>query len=274
MGAETVSMQVAAAAAFPEPTEPSAKRPHMLLRSPEALRLIGMLGRLEGVTVMGNNTGLGIILSAAVASLYRFTPPSLADKAENSKLPPEVELAAPPELKGELVRVRQALDPELLFVAFVGSNDPATGKVTKDWRPLVYALQRASSRLHELVDKAVNWNQVVPEALSRASGIGREELREAVVACVRLATAAEPGSWTNRELEVAERMVQEDPVLQKVAARADTVVANMGDSVQGLLALVPIAFFALLALVGWCAFGGANGGSAPVDELPMLTLKS
>lgn len=247
-------------------------RPARLLKSREGASFFEVLSRLEEVTIMGNNTVLDAVLQAGIAGIWQFSAVSRAPPAEGNPAGMQNGLARDVQEVGAQVTAEDWATA--LASAFQEDGSAKSG----DWRPLVRSLCKVQ-RLPDIVEAAVKWEQLYPDAVERTTGTPRGEFKDAAIAFLRTAVPADPGTWSPEEMSAAERMVDQDPRLRKIFARADAVRVNAAEAITGAFGLVPLALLgAVLAACFFCLTSGGGGGDGggvpppPTDGLPLVGL--
>jgi len=234
------------------------------------------LQRLENVHItLADRTALHVVLQAGISTLVEFGQGARAAKEGQLR-------GGTKDLRRGVEQLGDAVNPEDLATAmaprFTQDGIPKSG----DWRPLAKAITRVQ-RLPEILDEVVVWERVFPDAMERATGLQREELRSHVLAFVPRIVEEQPGDWTEEELSAAERIIQQNVGLQQIFARAETLKSETADAFRGLW-VVPVVLLLLAIAVVWClssVFGGGAGVStttAPLNQvdvqgLPLLKLE-
>jgi len=253
----------AATVAFPE----DAPRVFQL---PESVRLVNLLARFEDTMIIGNLTALDMLLEAGLAGLFQFAAVGKAAEAGDLK-----------DLSRDEVRdmeaVGKAINPDTIATAIAPRFVENRGEKGGDWRPLARELSQVQ-RLSEIVERVTNWDLVMPDALERATGVSREEVKAVALAFLRSTALQEAGSWTEAELDAAEEFVQRDERLRRVFARMDKVRNGVSESF-GQFTWLPLALLVLVLGACWCLFcaGGPDVSNGPpqdsLRDLPLFKLE-
>lgn len=250
-------------------------RPARLLFSPEGAALFDMLQRLDNTPIIiANRTALDSVLQAAMASLWQFAQAGSA--AKQGQL-----YGASDDLRRGIEQLGDAVKPETLATALAPRISEDGVQQGGDWRPLLKSMTNVQ-QLPEIVEKSVVWEIVFPDAMERATGFQREDLKSRVLAFLPRLQREQPGDWSEAELRAAERLVQSDIGLQRVFARIEVMRTETSNSFTDLW-FVPVILLLLLLAISWCFFsalvGGVGGGTsdAPlnpedVQGLPLLKL--
>jgi len=240
-----------------------------IFRLPESVRLFNLLARFEETMILGNLTALDMLLEAGLAGLFQFA--AVGKAAEAGELT-DMSL----EEVRDMEEVGKAINADTIATAIAPRFVEDKGEKGGDWRPLARELG-ALQRLPDIVERVTNWDQLMPDALERATGVSRDEVKAVALAFLRSPALKEAGSWTEAELDAAEEFVQRDEQLRRVFARMDKVRNGMKESF-GQFTWVPLVL--LIAVFGacYCLFcAGPEAANGPAQEglrdLPLFKLE-
>jgi len=241
-----------------------------IFRLPESARLFSLLARFEDTMIIGNLTALDMLLEAGLAGLFQF---AAAGKAAESG---ELKDLSQDERR-DMEAVGKAINPDTIATAIAPRFVENQGEKGGDLRPLARELGQVQ-RLSEIVERVTNWDQVMPDALERATGVSREEVKAVALAFLRSPALQEAGSWTETELNAAEEFVQRDERLRRVFARMDKVRNGVSESF-GQFTWLPLVLLVLVLGTCWCLFcgGGPDVSNGPpqdgLRDLPLFKLE-
>jgi len=240
-----------------------------IFRLPESVRLFSLLARFEDTMILGNLTALDMLLEAGLAGLFQFAVVGKAAEAG------ELQDMSRDEVR-DMEAVGKAINPDTIATAIAPRFVENKGEKGGDWRPLARELGQVQ-RLSEIVDRVTNWDQVMPDALERATGTSREEVKEIALAFLRSPALQEAGSLTETELDAAEEFVQRDERLRRVFARMDKVRNGVSQSV-GQFTWLPFALLILVLGGCYCLFcAGPDVSNGPpqdgLRDLPLFKLE-
>lgn len=257
-------------------SSPQVSRPAGLLKSAAASELFSILAHLDAIETFGENqTVLAFMMQASIANLLGWI--DVSGVGSGAAASPGDAAIGPPgsAMAQDVAALRRGLQPEVVLAALV-KLDRDGEEQQRDWRPLARVFARAR-QLADIAEKVVPWNKIYPEALEQTAGMRIDEVRRAVLSFLREAERAEPGSWSDAEVEEAQRLLAQDGRSRAIFSRAEYVASNMNKSVEGAAALAPFLLIGLLGLVYYCIFesGPPTDGSLPAFDggLPLYGLK-
>merc|ERR1719343_872106 len=117
--------------------------------------------------ILGNLTALDMLLEAGLAGLFQFAVVGKA--AEAGEL--QDQDMSQDEVR-DMEAIGKAINPDTIATAIAPRYVENKGEKGGDWRPLARELGQVQ-RLSEIVGRVTNWDQVMPDALERATGTSR-----------------------------------------------------------------------------------------------------
>ena len=83
-----------------------------------------------------------------------------------------------------------------------------------DWRPCLRAL--AQTQFAKIMDDSLSWNVIFTNDVQAAANITMPDGRKRVIDFLASDSFKEAGSWSEKEADAAERLIERDPRLQRV----------------------------------------------------------
>eukprot|EP00931_Biecheleriopsis_adriatica_P100586 TRINITY_DN75870_c0_g1_i1.p1 TRINITY_DN75870_c0_g1~~TRINITY_DN75870_c0_g1_i1.p1 ORF type:complete len:417 (-),score=93.71 TRINITY_DN75870_c0_g1_i1:12-1241(-) len=262
--APSVAVPVLDLASFSE----DERRPAAFFFDREGAELFDLFERLENVEIMGmaNVTQLDAVLRGWFMSIYQFTVASMGD------LPPD----APEDVRRNIKDLGGSLDADAIASALAPRGSGS------DWRPFVKGLGE-NPRFADIMEDALQFQILFPEPITRATGLSLDECKARVLNFFRGSSFKEAGSWTDAELQAAERLVANNPKLQKVLGRFESVRESLSETIKTAAGAPLVALGFLLLSIAFCCFGmgqdpNLNGGAgsmpqADTQNLPLFKLE-
>eukprot|EP00434_Breviolum_minutum_P033538 symbB.v1.2.029679.t1/scaffold3280.1/size59835/6 len=223
-------------------------RPAKLLYGSEGAPLFEVLDKMEDVKEMGS-TSLDAVLRAWFMSLYQFSAASQA-----GDLPPD----SPEDFRRNVQEVGGALKPEEI-ASFLMDREKGG-----DWRPCLRAL--AQTQFAKIMDDSLSWNVIFTNDVQAAANITMPDGRKRVIDFLASDSFKEAGSWSEKETDAAERLIERDPRLQRVFSRMNNVKNSIGENIRSasLPPILAIVFF----IAALCFFCNGLSLSSPQQDLP------
>ena len=223
-------------------------RPAKLLYGSEGAPLFEVLDKMEDVKEMGS-TSLDAVLRAWFMSLYQFSAASQA-----GDLPPD----SPEDFRRNVQEVGGALKPEEI-ASFLMDREKGG-----DWRPCLRAL--AQTQFAKIMDDSLSWNVIFTNDVQAAANMTMPDGRKRVIDFLASDSFKEAGSWSEKETDAAERLIERDPRLQRVFSRMNNVKNSIGENIRSasLPPILAIVFF----IAALCFFCNGLSLSSPQQDLP------